>query len=98
MADDPRLSQEQIDRLIAQIDRLERKRKLMLAGYLTALGVLVVGQGTALVIFATAPPGQFVGWVFFIPFALVGVVLLGFGRLAGRPRRRDHLNRPGVRT
>ena len=86
MADDPRLSQEQIDRLIAAIDRVEKKRKLMLAGYLVALAVLVVGQGAALVVFATAPPGRFVGWVFFVPFTLVGVVLWGFGRLAGRSR------------
>ena len=84
MADDPRLSQEQIDRLIAKIERLERKRKLMLAGYLAALAVLVVGQGTALVVFATAPPGRFMGWVFFVPFFLVGAVLWGFGRVAGR--------------
>jgi hypothetical protein len=84
MADEPRLSQEQIDRLIAQIDRIERKRKLMLAGYVTALAVLVIGEGAALVVFALSPPGVFVGWVFFIPFTLIGLVLWGFGRLAKR--------------
>jgi cadmium resistance protein CadD (predicted permease) len=64
------------------IERIERKRKIMLGGYLAALLLLVGGQVGAFFIYATAPADRFVGWVFLIPFALVGVVLWGFGRLA----------------
>jgi len=84
MADAPKLSQEQIDRLIAQIERVERKRKIMLAGYLIAAVLLVAGQVFAFFVFASAASGKFVGWVFFLPFLVVGVVLWAFGRWAGR--------------
>jgi hypothetical protein len=84
MAADPKLTQEQIDQLIARIDRIERKRRIMLAGYLTAAVMLILGQVLAFVVFARAASGQFVGWVFFIPFTLVGVALWAFGRWANR--------------
>jgi hypothetical protein len=86
MADEPRMTQEQIDRLMAQIEKVERKRKILLAGYLVALAVLVCGQGAAFWVFATAPHGTFFGWVFIVPFAFVGTVLWLFGRWAGRSR------------
>ena len=84
MADAPKLSQEQIDRLIAQIERVERKRKIMLAGYLIAAFLLIAGQVTAFFVFASAPSGVFVGWVFFVPFLVVGLVLWSFGHWAAR--------------
>jgi hypothetical protein len=84
MAEAPKLSQDQIERLIAKIEQVERKRKIMLAGYLLAAFLLIVGQVTAFFVFATAPSGVFVGWVFFVPFLVVGLVLWGFGRWAGR--------------
>jgi hypothetical protein len=83
MADEPKtptISQEQLDKLIAAIEKVERKRRIMLGGYLAALTLLVGGQVAAFWIFGTAPPGSFVGWVFFIPFAGVGAILWGFGR------------------
>jgi len=86
MADEPRLTQDQIDRLMAQIEKVERKRKIMLAGYLVALAVLVLGQAGAFWIFASAPSGTFVGWVFIVPFGVVGAVLWLFGRWAARQR------------
>lgn len=84
MAETPKLSQEQIDRLIAKIEQVERKRKIMLAGYLLAAFLLIAGQVTALFVFATASSGVFVGWVFIVPFLVVGLVLWAFGRWAGR--------------
>jgi len=86
MAEEPRISQEQIDRLIAAIDKVERKRKIMLAGYLIAAVVLILGQVGAFWVFATARSGVFVGWVFFIPFAFVGSVLWAFGKWAARQK------------
>lgn len=84
MAEAPKLSQEQIDRLIAKIEQVERKRKIMLAGYLLAAVLLIGGQVMALFVFATASSGVFVGWVFFVPFLVVGLVLWAFGRWAAR--------------
>ncbi len=79
-------SQEQIEALVAAIDRFERRRRLMLAGYLLALVVLIGGQIAAFFVYATAPQGSFIAWVFLLPFAAVGFVLWLFGRLARRPK------------
>jgi hypothetical protein len=38
----------------------------------------------ALYVYGTREPGTFVGWVFLIPFAAVGIVLTTAGRLAKR--------------
>ena len=86
MADEPEISREQIEKLIAAIEKVERKRKIMLAGYLAALVLLVGGQVVAFLVFTTSPPGAFMGWVFFVPFLAVGSVLWLFGRLATRVR------------
>ncbi len=80
----PDLSQEQIDKLIAAIEKVERKRRIMLGGYLLALVLLVGGQIGAFVVFGSAPPGTFMGWVFLVPFGAVGLVLWAFGRWAAR--------------
>ena len=81
-------TQEQLDALVAAIDRVERRRKIMLAGYLVALVLLVGGQVAAFYLVATAPEDRFLAWVFLVPFALVGGVLWLFGRIA-RPRAKD---------
>jgi hypothetical protein len=87
---EPGPTQAQIDKLMEVIERVERRRKIMLAGYLVALVVLVGGQLGALYIVGTMP-GRFMAWLFFIPFALVGATLWLFGRLSRRPtpRRTD---------
>jgi hypothetical protein len=86
MADEPEVSREQIEKLIAAIEKVERKRKIMLLGYLLALVLLVGGQVTAFIVFAMSPRGSFMGWVFFVPFLAVGSVLWLFGRWATRVR------------
>ncbi len=82
-------TQEQLDALIGAIDRFERRRRLMLAGYLLALVLLVGGQIAAFYVYATAAQGGFLAWVFLLPFAAVGLVLWLFGRLARRPKTKD---------
>jgi hypothetical protein len=70
------------------LDRLERalkKRKLQLLGYLVALCVWTIGMVCALAIYGLA--SGFVGWVFFVPFALVGLVLWIFGKWADKVGR-----------
>jgi hypothetical protein len=76
------LSQEQIDKLVAAIEKVERKRKILLGGYLAALVVLVVGQVLAFWVYGTSAPGSFMGWVFLVPFTAVGIVFWLFGRWA----------------
>ena len=63
------------------LNRLEAavtKRKIQLTGYLVAMVVWLAGMVGALVYFGTHD--GFVGWVFLVPFGLVGLVLWGFGR------------------
>lgn len=86
MPQEPKLSEEQIEKLVAAIERMERRRRILLGGYLAALTLLVLGQIGAFWIYGTAPPGSSYGWVFLIPFAIIGFVLWGFGRLAKRIR------------
>jgi hypothetical protein len=67
------------------LDKLEkalRKRKIQITGYLTAMGAWLVGTVLAIAYFGTH--AGFVGWVFLVPFGLVGVILYGFGRWAER--------------
>lgn len=83
----PAPTQAQIDALMAVIDRVEKRRKTMLAGYLLSLVVLVGGQLLALYIFSQTAPDTFIGWIFLIPFAVVGALLWIFGRLTRAPRK-----------
>ncbi len=83
MADEG-LTPEQIQLLADAIGRAEKRRKIMLAGYLVALIILLVGVPTCFVIVGRAARGVFVGWVFFVPWSLVGVTLWSFGRWAKR--------------
>jgi peptidoglycan/LPS O-acetylase OafA/YrhL len=76
----------QIEALISVIERVERRRRITLAGYLVALVVLLGGMACAFYVYGTAPRDGFWGWVFLIPFGLVGGVLLLFGRIARRTR------------
>ena len=85
MADgEVKIPQEQIDALFAAIDRMQRLRNIMLLGYLLAIVVLIGGQIAAFIIVARNK-GTFMGWVYLVPFALVGALLWGFGRLVRRP-------------
>ena len=83
----PAPTQAQIDALMAVIDRVEKRRKTMLTGYLLSLVVLVGGQLVALYIFSRTAPETSIGWIFLIPFAAVGALLWLFGRLTRAPRK-----------
>ncbi len=90
MADrEVKLPQEQIDALIAAIEKVERRRRIMLWGYLLSALVLILGQIAAFVVVANVPRGTFIAWVFFVPFALVGVIFLVFGRVARKKAAED---------
>ncbi len=57
-----------------------RKRKIQLIGYLVAMAIWLAGMLFALVSFGLLE--GFVGWVFLVPFALVGLILWAFGKWA----------------
>lgn len=59
-----------------------RRRKIQLTGYLVAMVVWLVAMLGALVIYGST--SGFVGYVFLLPFAFVGVILWAFGKWAER--------------
>jgi hypothetical protein len=78
----PKLPQEDIDKIVRLLERIERRRKILIAGYAVAALVMIVGEIAALYVLGNAPPGRFMGWVFLVPFTFTGAVLWGFGRWA----------------
>jgi hypothetical protein len=64
------LSPEQAEFFLKKLEAALRKRKIQLLGYLIAMiAYFGISDG-------------FVGWVFLVPFALVGVILYVFGMWA----------------
>ena len=76
------LSREEAALFLFHLESKYQKRKLQLTGYLAAMLLWLGGMLFALYIFGSS--SGFVGWVFLVPFALVGVTLLVFGKLADR--------------
>lgn len=75
-----KLSPEEAAFFLFKLESSIRKRKIMLTGYLVALIVWLIGMFFALAYYGLAT--GFVGWVFLMPFALVGVILFVFGKWA----------------
>jgi hypothetical protein len=78
------LSPEELAVLTRAVERIARRRKIQLIGYTLALLVMIVGMLGSLYVYGISPPGKFVGWVFFVPFAAVGAILWIFGKLSKR--------------
>jgi hypothetical protein len=75
-----RLSPEEAAFFLRRLEAAVTKRKIQLTGYLVAMVVCLAGMLGALVYYGSVD--GFVGWVFLVPFGLVGAVLWGFGRWA----------------
>ena len=73
-----KLSPEEALFFLAKLEAVMNKRKLQLTGYIVALAVWAIGMFFALAYYGTHD--GFVGWVFLIPFAFVGVILFAFGK------------------
>ena len=67
---------------IAILEKTMRKRRLMLIGNLLALLIMIIGTLAAFVVYANRDEGQFMAWVFLLPFGIGGAVLNIFGRMA----------------
>ena len=78
-----KLSPEEAAFFLWKLELSIKKRKVQLTGYLVAMLVWLVGMLFALVYYGMSEAG-FVGWVFLVPFALVGGVLMLFGKWADR--------------
>lgn len=76
------LSPEEAQFFLDKLERVMRKRKVQLTGYLIALVIWLVGMFFALAYYGTHD--GFTGWVFLVPFGVAGLVIYGFGRYAGR--------------
>lgn len=77
-----KLSPEEAAFFLTKLEAANRKRRVQLWGYLVALAVWTVTMIGALIYYTYSPPGEFVGWVFVVPFVSVGVLLLLFGKWA----------------
>ena len=77
-----KLSPEEAAFFLWKLEISVRKRKIQLTGYLVAMLIWLIGMLGALVIYGTSD--GFVGYVFLIPFGLVGVTLWAFGKWAER--------------
>ena len=73
-------TQEEAALFLFVLEQKLKKRKLQLVGYLVAMALWLAGMLFALVVFGTS--SGFVGWVFLVPFALVGITLWAFGKWA----------------
>ncbi|MBA3817346.1 MAG: hypothetical protein H0X17_00505 [Deltaproteobacteria bacterium] len=76
------LSPEEATFFLAKLEAVIAKRKLQLTGYLVALVGWLIATFLALAYYGTHD--GFVGWVFLVPFALVGLIIFGFGKWADR--------------
>ncbi len=75
-----RLTPEEAAFFIEKLEAAVKKRKIQLMGYLVAMLVWLLGMVAGLVYYGTHD--GFTGWVFLVPFGLVGAVLWGFGKWA----------------
>lgn len=75
-----KLSPEEAAFFLNRLEAVVTKRKIQLTGYLVAMVVWLAAMVGALVYYGSVD--GFVGWIFLVPFGLVGAVLWGFGRWA----------------
>ncbi len=75
------------DRLmwLGRVEAALRKRKIQLVGYLLAIVVWVVGMLFALAYYGVSE--GFTGWVFLIPFGLMGLIMYAFGKWSDKISR-----------
>lgn len=80
------LSPEEALFFLAKLEAVMNKRKLQLTGYIVSLCVWLVGMLFAVMYWGTHD--GFVGWVFLVPFAAVGVILWAFGKWSDKVGKR----------
>lgn len=76
------LTPEEAEFFLAKLERVMRKRKLQMTGYLVGMFAWVIGMIGSLVYIGTHD--GFTSWVFLFPFGLLGACIYGFGKWATR--------------
>ena len=76
------LSPDEAAFFLTKLEAAIKKRKIQITGYLVAMLIWLIGMVFALIYYGTYD--GFVGWVFLLPFALVGLTLYAFGRWSAR--------------
>jgi hypothetical protein len=77
-----KLSPAEAQHFLNKLEAAMRKRKVQIVGYLVAMFAWIAAMMLALVWYATHD--GFAGWVFVVPFGIVGAILYGFGKWAER--------------
>jgi membrane protein insertase Oxa1/YidC/SpoIIIJ len=77
-----KLSPEEATFFLTKLQAANRKRRIQLWGYLISIAVWALTMFLALLYYAYSPVGEFVGWVFVVPFVTVAVLLILFGKWA----------------
>jgi hypothetical protein len=76
------LSPDEAQFFLSKLEAAIKKRKIQITGYLVAMAAWLAGMVFALAWYGTHD--GFVGWVFLMPFGVVGVILYAFGHYAER--------------
>jgi peptidoglycan/LPS O-acetylase OafA/YrhL len=76
--------------LVHMLEQSLHRRKIEMIGYLAAAIVLLIGMVVALYVFGTSGGSSFIGWVFLVPLALAGLVMIVVGRVARSTKRARH--------
>ena len=77
------LTPEQAELFLRALELTMKKRRMMLFGYVSALVVILGGMIGALYVWA-AYRHTFIAWVFLVPFACAGGLIILFGKLVKR--------------
>jgi hypothetical protein len=80
-----KLSPDEAAFFLHKLEHAIRKRKIQITGYLAAMGGWLIAMTLAIAYYGTHD--GFIGWVFLVPFGLVGAILYGFGTWAERVAR-----------
>jgi hypothetical protein len=76
------LPPERAAELVTMLEASLRRRRLELYGYVGAALIVLLGLIGGLVIMGSGKGGTFMGWIFFIPIGLAGLVMWLVGRRA----------------
>jgi hypothetical protein len=82
-----KLSPAEAEFFLYKLERAIVRRRIQLWGYLAALAVWAIAMFFALAYYGGGDPEAFRSWVFALPFAGVGVVLLVVGTIADKVGR-----------
>jgi hypothetical protein len=77
-----RLPPDKAEQLVAMLEHSLHRRKVELIGYVAAVVVLLLGMVVALYAYGARGGGMSGAWIFLVPLALAGVVMMVVGRIA----------------